>query len=264
MIAYPDSNGCAAGNRHAEAALQGTLELSERDAAAICWYNQIRRPKVDLKSLANEYINEMLDFYAENGRSLEVLDITTDIGIPTFVAVSHKTDTGKSILFGFGCHIDAAVAVERAVIELNQLLPITLGDEPVEMDLRIKNWLDEESVVDNVYLSASDEIIDIQDIYPAQSFSNLNEVLQYLTMQFQKQSLDLYLLDLTQQDIAMPVVKMIAPSLRHYWRRTGPGRLYEVPVKMGWLSEPKTEDQLNQHSIVIRDERCRLKYDHRF
>ncbi|MEL6558487.1 MAG: TOMM precursor leader peptide-binding protein [Bacteroidota bacterium] len=251
MIAYPDSNGCAAGNSHAEAALQGTLELIERDAAAIWWYNQIRRPKVDLKSLANEYIKEMLDFYAENGRSLEVLDITTDIGIPTFVAVSHKTDTGKSILFGFGCHIDAAVAVERAVIELNQLLPITLGDEPVDMDLRIKNWLDEESVTDNIYLSASDEIIHIQDKYPGQSFSNLNEVLQYLTAQFQKQSLDLYLLDLTQQDIGMPVVKMIAPNLRHYWRRTGPGRLYEVPVKMGWLSEPKTEDQLNQHSIVI-------------
>jgi oxazoline/thiazoline synthase len=39
-----DANGCAAGNTLEEAILQGFLELVERDATAIWWYNAIRRP----------------------------------------------------------------------------------------------------------------------------------------------------------------------------------------------------------------------------
>ena len=43
-----DSNGCAAGNTLEEAIVQGFLELVERDAYAIWWYNRARRPAVDL------------------------------------------------------------------------------------------------------------------------------------------------------------------------------------------------------------------------
>ena len=251
MIAYPDSNGCAAGNTHAEAVLQGTLELIERDAAAIWWYNKIQRPGVDLAALSNPYIEEMRAFYASQGRSLEVLDITTDIGVPTFVAVSHDKETGKSILFGFGCHLDAAIAVERSIIELNQLLPIMLGEKPEKMDQTMQDWLDHQTIADNPYLRASEVTISIAERYPKQQFQNLSEVLRYLTQRFQDLSLDLYALPLTQSDIGMPVVKMIAPGLRHYWRRTGPGRLYEVSVKMGWLPQPYQEEELNPLSIVI-------------
>jgi len=45
------SNGCAAGNTREEAILQGFLELVERDAAAIWWYGEIRRPAIDLGGL---------------------------------------------------------------------------------------------------------------------------------------------------------------------------------------------------------------------
>jgi len=39
---YPaDSNGCAAGNTREEAIVQGFLELVERDAYAIWWYNRL-------------------------------------------------------------------------------------------------------------------------------------------------------------------------------------------------------------------------------
>ena len=39
---------------------------------------------------------------------------------------------------------------------------------------------------------------------------------------------------------------MIVPGLRHFWPRFAPGRLYEVPVKLGRLKGPLAEDQLNQ------------------
>ncbi|RDH44920.1 TOMM precursor leader peptide-binding protein [Zooshikella ganghwensis] len=95
LIAYPDSNGCAAGNTHAEAILQGTFELIERDAAAIWWYNKIPRAEVDLQCIGNDYITSIIQFYKSKGRALYVLDITTDFNIPTFVAISYKLSNGK-------------------------------------------------------------------------------------------------------------------------------------------------------------------------
>ena len=45
---HADSNGCAAGNTLEEAIVQGFLELVERDAYAIWWYNRSQRAEVDL------------------------------------------------------------------------------------------------------------------------------------------------------------------------------------------------------------------------
>ena len=50
LFARADSNGCAAGSVLEEAVLQGLLELIERDAVALWWYNRLRRPAVDLES----------------------------------------------------------------------------------------------------------------------------------------------------------------------------------------------------------------------
>jgi oxazoline/thiazoline synthase len=52
-------------------------------------------------------------------------------------------------------------------------------------------------------------------------------------------------LDQTRADIGMRVVKVIVPGMRHFWARFGPGRLYDVPVKLGWLPLPLHETQLN-------------------
>jgi len=51
---------------------------------------------------------------------------------------------------------------------------------------------------------------------------------------------------MTAPDVGMPVVKVMVPGMRHFWPRYAPGRLYDVPVSMGWLTEPLTEAQLNQ------------------
>jgi oxazoline/thiazoline synthase len=38
---------------------------------------------------------------------------------------------------------------------------------------------------------------------------------------------------------------VIVPGLRHFYRRFAPGRLYDVPVKLGWRDRPLAEDELN-------------------
>ncbi len=60
-----------------------------------------------------------------------------------------------------------------------------------------------------------------------------------------QQGMETLVLDQTRPDIGMNVVKVIVPGLRHFWPQLGAGRLYDVPVKMGWLSAPLTEEELN-------------------
>jgi ribosomal protein S12 methylthiotransferase accessory factor len=37
---------------------------------------------------------------------------------------------------------------------------------------------------------------------------------------------------------------VIAPGMRHFYRRFAPGRLYDVPVKLGSLDKPSLESEL--------------------
>jgi len=52
-------------------------------------------------------------------------------------------------------------------------------------------------------------------------------------------------LDQTRPEIGLPVVKVIVPGLRHFWTRFAPGRLYDAPVRLGWLERPLAETDLN-------------------
>ena len=63
--------------------------------------------------------------------------------------------------------------------------------------------------------------------------------------------LEMLVLDQTRPDIGMPVVKVFVPGLRHFWARLAPGRLYEVPARLGWLPQPLAEEQLNPISMFI-------------
>ena len=60
-----------------------------------------------------------------------------------------------------------------------------------------------------------------------------------------RQGLDFLVLDQTRPDIEVPVVRVIVPGLRHFYRRFAPGRLYDVPIKLGWLDRPVPESELN-------------------
>ena len=60
-----------------------------------------------------------------------------------------------------------------------------------------------------------------------------------------REGLDFLVLDQTRPDIEVPVVRVIVPGLRHFYRRFAPGRLYDVPVKLGWRDRPCRKSELN-------------------
>ena len=57
--------------------------------------------------------------------------------------------------------------------------------------------------------------------------------------------MQLLVLDQTRPDIGLPVAKVLVPGMRHFWARYAPGRLYDVPVQLGWLPRRLDETELN-------------------
>jgi ribosomal protein S12 methylthiotransferase accessory factor len=60
-----------------------------------------------------------------------------------------------------------------------------------------------------------------------------------------REGLDFLVLDQTRPDIEVPVARVIVPGLRHFYRRLAPGRLYDVPIKLGMRDRPLSESELN-------------------
>jgi ribosomal protein S12 methylthiotransferase accessory factor len=67
----------------------------------------------------------------------------------------------------------------------------------------------------------------------------------------ERMGLEMLVLDQTRPDIGMPVAKVLVPGLRHFWARYAPGRLYDVPVRMGELAASTPESELNPISVFI-------------
>jgi ribosomal protein S12 methylthiotransferase accessory factor len=66
-----------------------------------------------------------------------------------------------------------------------------------------------------------------------------------------RRGIEVFVLDQTRPDVSFPVVRVVAPGLRHFWPRFAPGRLYDVPVREGWLARPLSEDELNPFSVEM-------------
>ena len=61
----------------------------------------------------------------------------------------------------------------------------------------------------------------------------------------QRCGLEMLVLDLTRAEVGFPTARVAVPGLRHFWARFGPGRLYDVPVALGWLPRALDETELN-------------------
>ena len=254
-----DSNGSAAGNTIEEAVLQGLLEVVERDAVAIWWYNRLRLPEVDISVYNEPYFDVLREHYNTLGRSLHVLDLTTDLGIPVFAAISHqKNRPTQDIVVAFGAHLDPKMAIMRSLTEANQFLPAVSHAHP---DGSTFYWMDSSDALDWwKKATIESESFVLPDAaaplvnplrYEGLSSDDLATDVRSCVDLLARAGHEVIVLDQTRPDIELNVAKVMVPGLRHFWRRLGPGRLYDVPVSTGRLEKPLEESQLNPWSVFF-------------
>lgn len=269
-----DSNGLAAGNCVEEAILQGFLELVERDAVAIWWYNRLRRPGVDLRSFRDPWIDAVGRHHGGIGRRLWALDVTSDLGVPCFVAFSARTDEptptwsfrggggrgrgSEEIILGFGAHLEAGIALRRAVAEVNQMLPTVLGTPEQRKERLLPDFQSAHEWLDTATRAAHPHIVADSSVRPRSRSDfdeygtpDLRDDIERCVAITRERGMDLLACDLTRRDIGLSVVRVVVPGLRHFWRRLGPGRLYDVPVALGLRNEPTAEADMNPVSMFV-------------
>jgi ribosomal protein S12 methylthiotransferase accessory factor len=120
-----DSNGLASGNALPEAVVHGLCEVIERDAEAL-WRASSDMRRLDLTTVAEPYVVEIIERIERAGVVVAVWDITSDVGIPAY-ACGLIDPPGSSrwcvtgFFHGFGCHLSPAVALSRALTEAVQV-----------------------------------------------------------------------------------------------------------------------------------------------
>ena len=253
---FADSNGCAAGNTLEEAILQGFYELVERDAFAIWWYNQLRVPKVDLTTFDDEFLALASDYYTRYEREIWLLDVTSDLGIPTFVAVSRRlNEATEDIIYGAGAHAHPRIAALRAVCELNQCLtwlprPGSRDGRPMIDDPLALWWWRTARLDECRWLLPQDgTLLTASDFQMVESDDSRDDV-EYCRKLIEAKGMEFLVLEQTRPDIEMPVVRVIVPGMRHFWARFAPGRLYDVPVTMGYRPQSCAESDLNPAPVI--------------
>ncbi|GAA2317551.1 TOMM precursor leader peptide-binding protein [Streptomyces violaceusniger] len=245
-----DSNGAAAGGTLADAVVRGFLELVERDAVALWWYNRTRQPAVPLDAFDDPWLAEVRAAHRDVRREVWALDLTTDFGIPVVAALSRRLDkSAEDITFGFGAHFDRHTALCHAFAELNQMLPAVVearadGGGYGAAEPEALRWFRTATLADHPYLAPDPAAVPPPGISgpPVPPEGGAPAAVRELV---RGRGMELLVLDQTRPDVGLPVAKVLVPGMRPHWARFAPGRLFDVPVALGRLPGPTPYADLN-------------------
>jgi len=244
-LARADTVGCASGRTLNEALEHALLEWIERDAMAIWWYNRLSRPEVPIESFGCQDLVRVEEGIQRIGRKLVLLDVTTDIAIPTYVSVAARHD-GTELLFAGASDPSPRVAAWKAASEVGQ---IWFGlHHRRSIDEPLRRWITHASIENQPYLAPFGSTAPSAE---PTSRPNVEVRIEQIVRELRRAGLQSFVVNQSQPDVLLKTVRAIVPGLRHIWNRRAPGRLYDVPVALGWLESPLSEDNLNPISCMI-------------
>lgn len=256
-----DSNGAAAGSTLEEAIVQGFCEVVERDAVALWWYHRSRLPGVDLDSFGDRWVDDVRRVHAERlDRRLWVLDLTADLGIPTYAGVSSRVGgAAEDVVVGFGAALDPHVALVRALTEVNQFLPsVTQRNSNGTTQYGLNDpaslrWFTTVRTAEQPWLlpdpgqaprTAADHP---RGVAPGDVAADV----AYCVDVAARAGLEVLVVDQSRPDIDLAVAKVVVPGARHFWRRLGAGRLWDVPARLGRSPLAGDETAANPYSVFF-------------
>lgn len=248
---YPLSIGSAAGPSREAAALHGLLELIERDAAALWWRGgQLGRsisPQHEAGIAAEELLRQ-LRRTATSRRRTWLLDITTDVGVPSVVAISCRAD-GSGFAFGLAARPRLEAAVRSAITEMCQgeladAVVATKRSELGDAALNAQDRTHLRRAMINAHQCILLQPVEERATYLPIHSTEASHIFGLIVERLDKLGIETFCLDLTRPFFGVPVVRVIAPGLqlepseivtarlRDAIARTGGGAIYTGGVAL--------------------------------
>jgi ribosomal protein S12 methylthiotransferase accessory factor len=232
------SSGCAAGPTFEAAALHGMLELVERDAASLWWRGGVRGRMVALEGRAIATAAALVA-QARSGtktRRTWLLDITTDLEVPSIVAISSRLD-GSGFACGLAARLTAQSAVRSALMEMFQMELAYVVVEAKRQEGGALNEYDLRHIARSTLVdTASCELL-----HPTAPGRQVTEIiaetptqqLEALVERLSAKGIETFAMDLTRPTFAIPVVRIAAPALQMEPCEVATERLTSVRSRTG-------------------------------
>ena len=250
-FAYHHTNGLASGNVLEEAICHSLCELIERDATSLAElnasalpYNFLRTmtkylsenglqidpvdgtefvddnskyPDVDISNIDFKPISNLVKKFNDAKIPLIIKDITSPIGVPTFNASSIEwiSEDYGYLAEGHGTHPDARIALLRAITEVSQTRAANI--QGARDDLRKISYgnsnSDEKKTWQFMKSKNTIQFSDIKSFINDDILDDINFILSSLVSNGLKQVI---VVDLTNPQIMIPVVRTIVPGLETF------------------------------------------------
>lgn len=267
ILRLPISTGAALGTTITGALLRGIFEIIERDAFMIHYLSRIHGGLVDISS--DHRLDKIAKYFRKYRLKLFLINLPTDFKIYTFLSILiDKTGVGPAVSAGLKSGLNpynvALGSIEeswhsrpwiRSALEKGPDLDEIASRANSLFDLRerglfwarpgmikyIKPWIDRSKKI---------KFSELPDLSKGSDSGDL----QYILEQLWQHNYDTYWVDITRPDVkkyGFIVIKAVIPSLQPLYLDEsypyyGGRRLYEVPLKLGFLAKPKKESELEK------------------
>jgi ribosomal protein S12 methylthiotransferase accessory factor len=265
----PGSSGTSLGQSLLQASLQGLYEVVERDAFMIAWLNRLAMPRLDLAALAAGSKPVAAVVQAAEGAFVELHlnNLTTDLGIPVILAICYNRGQRQpGLVVGASCNLDPQKAVSKALLEALHCRIFFSG--AFRRSAGLTGPLKPEQVTtrdEHVALYTQPEMVSALDFFrQAPQLQTWEHLPDHLPAGENRSRLEFCLARLLEAGMEAVVVDITVPEVRDmgYWvvrvlvpqaqplnfgpvRNLNSSRLYHVPVKLGYRSQPALEEALN-------------------
>ncbi len=237
-----NTNGLASGNVIEEAVLHGIFEVVERDAWSIFELTKRNKKQIDIDTIENETVSELVEKFTSQGIKIKLMDITADLKIPTIVASADDTVLKDAALLtlGVGTHLNPEIAAIRALSEVAQSRATQIHgtrEDTVRADFMRKAGYENMKRTNKDYFVEEDEKINLSDI-ENKITGSIKKDIEVSIEEVQKAGLDKVIYyDLTREEIGVNVARVIIPKAELYCldeERLGNRALeYDRKVRLG-------------------------------
>lgn len=264
VIGGTTTSGAGAGDTHERAAYAAICENIERDAFMVFWLNMIAPPKIDQSTIKNDNTLQLLREYTYHNIEIYIFDITTDIDVPTILVLSiDRTGGGPAVHVTAAADLDPEQALYHALLE-NVKVGTLVMPKMDEDSIRQTNemypnfhisergiWWSQPENIEKIAWMLEGKTIPLQKSKTAAK--TYKEKLAYLKKLLERAEQETFLVDVSTpvaDEFGLTVIMSIIPGLypmylREEFRYLGVKRLYDLPVKLGYLKKSRKEEEMN-------------------
>ncbi|MDI3541827.1 MAG: thioglycine synthase [Candidatus Methanomethylophilaceae archaeon] len=215
-----NTNGIASGNTIEEAILHALLELIERDAWSLADFH--RRVNADvIVDDPDSVCAKLIHQCEEAGVEIHLKDLTTDVGIPTIGAAADdiRTKDPEMLVIGVGTHLNPEIAAVRAITEAAQSR--TTHRHGIKVDPHRRAMCQELGYermkkINSMWFSTTGREVRLSEMERLDTPYVLDDIEVVFQRLIDAGFYMAVTVDLTREDICIPVVRMIVPGMEVY------------------------------------------------